>query len=154
MLKANPITILCASVLGTAILAVGQMQSQAQAQTAPAAAPELKVFDASLIDKSIDPCQDFYRFSCNGWFKRNPLPADQAAYGRFTELFELNRLHLKEILETVSAPAATRTANEQKVGDEYASCMDTATINKAGIAPLKPELDRIDALKSPAELPA
>ena len=50
------------------------------------AAPELRVFDPSLIDKTVDPCENFYRFSCNGWFKRNPLPADQTSYGRFTEL--------------------------------------------------------------------
>ncbi len=50
-----------------------------------ASTPELRVFDPSLIDKTVDPCENFYRYSCNGWFKRNPLPADQAAYGRFTE---------------------------------------------------------------------
>ena len=114
---------------------------------------ELRVFDPSLIDKTIDPCDNFYRYSCNGWFKRNPLPPDQVAYGRFTELFELNRLHLKEILEAAAKPESTRTANEQKIGDEYASCMDTAAINKQGTTPLQPELDRIAALKSSAELP-
>ena len=91
------------------------------------AAAELRVFDSSLIDKTIDPCDNFYRFSCNGWFQRNPLPADQISYGRFTELAELNRLRLKQILEETSAPVASRSANEQKIGDEYASCMDTAT---------------------------
>ena len=116
--------------------------------------PGLRVFDPSLIDKTVDPCENFYRYSCNGWFKRNPLPADQVAYGRFTELYELNRLHLKQILEAAAAPAATRTPNEQKIGDEYASCMDTATVNKLGLTPLKPELDRIAALTTAAELPA
>jgi endothelin-converting enzyme/putative endopeptidase len=91
---------------------------------------ELRVFDPSLIDKSIDPCGNFYLYSCNGWFKRNPLPPDQAVYGRFTELCELNRLHLKQSLD----PAAEghpeyRTANESKIGDDYASCLDTATID-------------------------
>ncbi len=126
-------------------------------QTAAPAAPaahELRVFDPSFVDKTVDPCQDFYRYSCNGWFKRNPLPPDQISYGRFTELYELNRLHLKQILEDASQPAPTRSANEQKIGDEYSSCMDTAAVNKAGITPLQPELDRIDALKSSAELPA
>jgi endothelin-converting enzyme/putative endopeptidase len=133
----------------------------AHAQATPAAAPELRVFDPSLIDKSVDPCDNFYRYSCNGWFKRNPLPADQTSYGRFTELHELNRLHLKQILEQAAPPASSgsgnehpRSANEQKIGDEYASCMDTATIDKLGIAPLKPELDRIAALTSIAQLPS
>jgi endothelin-converting enzyme/putative endopeptidase len=120
---------------------------------APAATPVLRVFDASLIDKTVDPCENFYQFSCNSWFKRNPLPADQAAYGRFTELAELNRVHLRQILEVAAKPSPNRTANEQKIGDEYAACMDTAAINKLGIAPLKPELDRIAALKSTADLP-
>jgi endothelin-converting enzyme/putative endopeptidase len=126
----------------------------AQPAAAPAAAPELRVFDASLVDKTVDPCDNFYRYSCNGWFKRNPLPADQASYGRFTELFELNRLHLKQILEQAAVPAPTRSANEQKIGDEYASCMDTATVNKLGLKPLQPELDRIGALSTAAQLPA
>ena len=132
------------------------------AQTTPLpAATELRVFDPSLIDKSVDPCDNFYRYSCNGWFKRNPLPPDQTSYGRFTELYELNRLHLKPILEQAAVPVAAgpanakpRSANEQKIGDEYASCMDTATVNKLGITPLQPELDRIAALKTSAELPA
>jgi putative endopeptidase len=127
-------------------------------QTAtPAAAPvatELRVFDPSLIDKTVDPCENFYRFSCNGWFKRNPLPADQASYGRFTELMELNRLHMRQILEEAAVPVATRNANEQKIGDEYASCMDTATVDKLGLKPLQPELDRIAALKTAQQLPA
>ncbi len=124
------------------------------AQTPAPSAPELRVFDPSLIDKSVDPCDNFYKYSCNGWFKRNPLPADQTSYGRFTELFELNRLHLRQILEQAAAPSPTRSANEQKIGDEYAACMDTATVNKLGVAPLQPELDRIAAVTSRAQLPA
>ncbi len=126
-------------------------------QTSPvpaAGSSELRVFDPTLIDKTVDPCDNFYRYSCNGWFKKNPLPPDQVSYGRFTELFELNRLHLKQILEDAAAPNATRSANEQKIGDEYASCMDTATVNKLGIAPLQPELNKIAGLKSTAGLPA
>ena len=60
---------------------------------------------------------------------------------------KLNRLHLSQILEQAATPSPSRTPNEQKIGDEYASCMDTAAIDKAGIAPLQPELDRIAALQ-------
>lgn len=122
-------------------------------QSAGPAPNDLRVFDPSLVDRTVDPCDNFYRFSCNGWFKRNPLPADQVAYGRFTELYELNRVHLRQILEEAAAVSASRTPNEQKIGDEYASCMDTAAIDKAGIAPLQPELKRIAALGSTADLP-
>src|ERR1035441_7698727 len=144
----------CVLVL-IAVLSVARVLAQAPGPATEAASsgPELRVFDPSLIDKTVDPCENFYRYSCNGWFKRNPLPADQAVYGRFTELAELNRLHLKQILEAAVVPTATRSANEQKIGDEYASCMDTATVNKLGIAPLQLELDRITALGSAAALP-
>jgi endothelin-converting enzyme/putative endopeptidase len=142
------------SFVAVAFIAAGLMVLPALGQTSAPAAPQLRVFDPSLIDKTVDPCQNFYRFSCNGWFQRNPLPADQVSYGRFTELAELNRLRLKKILEETSAPVATRTANEQKIGDEYASCMDTAAVNKQGLVSLQPELDRIAALKTAAELPA
>ena len=135
-----------------ALLAATFAYSQNQPESAQTA-HELRVFDPSLIDKSVDPCENFYRYSCNGWFKRNPLPPDQTSYGRFTELFELNRLHLKQILEDASKPDPNRTPNEQKIGDEYASCMDTAAVNKLGITPIKPELDRIAALRRPDELP-
>jgi len=136
------------------LFALAAVPAFCQAPASPAAAPQLRVFDPSLVDKTVDPCENFYRFSCNGWFKRNPLPADQTSHGRFTELYELNRLHLRQILEESSAPAATRTANEQKVGDEYASCMDTAAVNKLGLKAIEPELERIAGLKAAAELPA
>jgi len=147
--------LLCSA--GSLALAFGLAAAPLLAQTSRAqAAPatELRVFDAALVDSSVDPCENFYRYSCNGWFKRNSLPADQTSYGRFTELAELNRRHLRAILEDASAAGSARTANEQKIGDEYASCMDTAAINARGIKPLAPELARIDALKSSRELPA
>src|SRR5208337_3253562 len=135
------------SIAITAVLAAGFVTVPALCQNAAQAvqpsAPELRVFDPSLIDKSVDPCENFYRFSCNGWFQRNPLPADQASYGRFTELAELNRLRLKQILEQAAYGPLNglQSPNEQKIGDEYDSCMDTATVNKLGLSPLQPELD-------------
>ncbi|HZB88740.1 MAG TPA: M13 family metallopeptidase [Terracidiphilus sp.] len=141
---ALPRSLAFALLLAAPLLSLGQ--------SAPRS--ELRVFDPSLIDKSVDPCNNFYQYSCNQWFKRNPLPADQTSYGRFTELDELNLLHLKQILEQAAVPSSTRTVNQQKIGDEYASCMDTAAIDAAGLAPLQPELDRIAALPSTAQLPA
>jgi len=148
------LTVSAAVIAAALMIAPALCQTAASTAAASPAAPELRVFDPSLIDKSVDPCENFYRFSCNGWFKRNPLPPDQASYGRFTELAELNRLHLKQILEETSAPSPSRSANEQKIGDEYASCMDTATVNKLGLKSLQPELRRIAQLKSRKQLPA
>jgi endothelin-converting enzyme/putative endopeptidase len=146
------------SIAITAVLVAGlaavPVICQNAAATVPPAAQELRVFDPSLVDTSVDPCENFYRYSCNGWFKRNPLPADQASYGRFTELYELNRMRLRQILEEAAVPSAARPANEQKIGDEYASCMDDAAVNKLGLKPLDPELERINAMQSASELPA
>src|SRR5215472_13839358 len=140
-------------VFAVPVLAQDDTRSTPAAQAAESLS-NLRVFDPSLLDATVDPCENFYRFSCNGWFKKNPLPPDQTSYGRFTELAELNRQHLKQILETTAeGHQEARSANEQKIGDEYASCMDTEAINKAGITPLKGELDRIAALKSTKELP-
>ncbi|HVJ09610.1 MAG TPA: M13 family metallopeptidase [Acidisarcina sp.] len=113
----------------------------------------LKVFDASLVDTAIDPCQNFYRYACNGWLKKNPLPKDQTTYGRFTELADINREKLRLILESTSSASSTRTPNEQKIGDEYATCMDVAAVNARGTAPFQPELDRIAALREKRDLP-
>jgi endothelin-converting enzyme/putative endopeptidase len=140
--------------LAACLIAAAPAFCQSGTAAPVAATPELRVFDSSLIDTSIDPCENFYHFSCNGWLKQNPLPADQTSYDRFTELYEQTRVRLRQILEAASASSPGRTPNEQKIGDEYASCMDTAAVDKLGLKPLQPELDRIAALTSAAQLPA
>ncbi|MGZ7055779.1 MAG: M13 family metallopeptidase [Candidatus Angelobacter sp.] len=122
----------------------------------PLAAQEGKITSTSVVtalDKSADPCVDFYQFACGGWIKNNPIPADHPIWSRFGELAERNRTVLRGILED-SAKATKRSANEQKIGDYYASCLDEDSINKKGIAVLKPEFDRIAGLKDKAGLPA
>jgi endothelin-converting enzyme/putative endopeptidase len=106
----------------------------------------------SSLDRTADPCVNFHQFACGGWKKNNPIPSDQAIWSRFGELAERNREILRGILEN-AAKAAKRDANEQKIGDYYASCLDEASINKKGIAVLKPEFDRIAALQDKAGLP-
>ena len=106
----------------------------------------------SALDKTSDPCVDFYQFACGGWLKSNPIPADQSIWSRFGELAERNRQELRGILES-AAKAQNRDENEQKIGDYYSSCMDEAAIEKKGVAVLKPAFDRINALRDKSTLP-
>jgi putative endopeptidase len=111
-------------------------------------------FDINVLDKNVDPCVDFYRYACGNWLKANPVPSDRSTYGRFSELDDRNKRILSEILTKVSEPGASRTANEQKIGDYYASCMDESGIEQRGTAVLEPEFAWIAALKRKQDLSA
>ena len=109
-------------------------------------------FDISALDKSVDPCVDFYEFACGGWRKANPIPPDQTRWGRFNELAERNRNSLHEILEQVKDPRPGRTALEARVGDYYAACMDEPGIEALGTKPIDPILKGVDAIASKEDL--
>jgi putative endopeptidase len=123
----------------------------AHAAEAPAKVPG---FDPTALDRATPACTDFYQFACGGWLARSPVPPDRARWGRFDELAERNQMALRAILDKVSASDPKRDPVDQKIGDQYAACMDEAAIDAKGIAPLKAELDRIAALKSKAEIAA
>jgi putative endopeptidase len=109
-------------------------------------------FDPDAIDRAVSPCTNFYQYSCGTWLKNNPIPSDQASWGRFDELQEHNRDILHQIAEKDSQPSPTRTPLEQKVGDFWAACMDESRINSLGAAPLKAELAKIAAIQDKAGL--
>lgn len=98
------------------------------------------------MDRGASPCADFYQYACGAWMTRHPIPGDQVIWGRLNEVAEQNRLILKDILEKAAA-GANRAPVEQKIGDYYHACMDEKTITERGTATLKPELDRIEAIK-------
>jgi putative endopeptidase len=120
------------------------------AQTSsPAHEPAL---DVTSMDRAIDPCVDFFQYSCGGWLKKNPIPPDQSSWETYSKMEDQNRARLREILETEAAPNPNRTSSEQKIGDYYFSCMDEKAIEAKGTDPLKPDLDRIAAIDSKAQL--
>lgn len=108
-------------------------------------------FDPAFLDRSVAPCQDFYKFACGAWIQNNPVPADQIRWGRFNELATHNRDVLRQILD---AAAADPSGEAKQVGDFFAACSDEAGIEARGIAPLQPELARVAALADKKDLAA
>ena len=115
------------------------------------AMPYSPSLDVTSLDRSVDPCVDFYKFSCGGWEKNNPIPADQAGWSVYAKLGNENQQFLWGILAE-DAKAANRTPVQQKVGDYFAACMNTDAIDALGEKPVAPELARIDGLKTRAEV--
>jgi endothelin-converting enzyme/putative endopeptidase len=111
-------------------------------------------FDVKAIDKAANPCQDFYQYACGNWLTRNPIPADQARWGRFQELDERNKQALRAILDTAAKPEPGRDSVTRQIGDYYAACMDEKGIDARGLAPLQAEFDRIRQLSDKAQLAA
>jgi endothelin-converting enzyme/putative endopeptidase len=133
--------------------ALGAAQAPATLAAAPRAETPLQALpytpglDVDSMDRSVDPCVDFYTYSCGGWRKKNPIPPDQASWSVYGKLTDENQRFLWGILEDAARPSAGRNAVQQKIGDFFASCMDEAAIEKAGAAPLEPGLRELAGVK-------
>src|SRR5215467_10692848 len=101
-------------------------------------------FSESNLDRSCKPCDDFNQFAMGGWMKSNPIPAEYPNWGSFTMLADRNQASMRVILEAAGKASAAAGSNQQKIGDFYSSCMDTAAVDAAGVKPLAADFAAID----------
>ena len=143
----------CLAFVALALLAACALVGTANGQTTnEPTLPYTPSLQLDSMDKSIDPCVNFYQYACGGWRQKNPIPADQTGWSVYGKLYQDNLNFLRGILEQAAGGSNQRDAVAQKIGDFYASCTDEAGIEKSGMAPIKAELEAIARLKSVHEI--
>jgi endothelin-converting enzyme/putative endopeptidase len=156
---------LCAVALVAFSPVLASQETQAAQETPGAASPVHAIdekpltqlpytpsLDVSAMDKSVDPCTDFYSYSCGGWKQHNPIPPDQARWSVYGKLYNDNQRFLWGILDALAKETSGRTADQQKIGDYFSACMDESRNEQLGVMPLKPALDQIAAITDKRQL--
>ncbi len=136
-----------------ALLFAGVLLAQNSPDGPLTALPYTPSLDVLSMDRTVDPCSNFYRYACDGWIRNNPIPPDQAVWNVYSKLQHENERFLWGLLEQAAKPDPGRSVVEREIGDFFGACMNETEIEKSGAAPLRPELDEIAGLKSIRQLP-
>jgi putative endopeptidase len=142
------------TVISAFVISAVALTASAQVEKPLTSFPYTPGLDVTAMDKTADPCVDFYQYSCGGWMKNNPIPGDQPRWSVYAKLSQDNQQFLWGILDQLSKETTGRNPNQQKIGDYFNACMDEAAVNQLGAKPLQPYLDQIAALRSIKDLPA
>ena len=129
-------------------------QDPAPASTPLGALPYTPGLDLHAMDTSADACVDFYQYSCGGWIRNDPIPADQAGWSVYGKLQTDNQRFLWGILDSLADRSRPRSASQRLIGDYFAACMDDALVEKRGAAPLRRYLALVERMHSKRDLPA
>jgi putative endopeptidase len=141
------------AALAAASLGLSVLPSQAEDMPL-ASLPYHPVLDTSSLDRSADPCVDFYQYTCGGWQKSNPIPADESSWSVSSKMEKDNNRLLWGILGRLATQTQDRTEPQQKIGDAFAACTDESLAESLGARPMQPLLDRIASMQSKKDLPA
>ncbi len=144
--------------IGACLIAVAfSLPAVAQTSQTDAQEPALPYspsLNLSSMDKSIDPCANFYQYACGGWQKQNPIPPEQSSWSVYGKLYEDNLHFLRGILEQAAENKETDDATTKLIGNFYSACIDEVGVERRGLKTLQPQLDKVSQLKSVHDLAA
>src|SRR3974377_1087530 len=144
--------LLCTAASFTVLVAMGSAQSSPAQKVQEPMLPYYPSLDLTSMDRTIDPCVNFYEYSCGGWKKSNPIPPDQTSWSVYAKLYQDNLNFLRAILEQAANKSPGRELVTREIGDFYAACRDEAAVERRGMAPIQDELEAIAHLNTVQEL--